>query len=641
MVNFGFKPLVSKKIMNRLYKDIKRRLLNKIDAHGLAVFRMLYSIVFFLEILQLYRYSEILYNDAPFIKVLDFNFGDLFICWLIILIFLFFGAFTKFVTIINYLFTFLVISQQHRFEYHIFYVYVGINFLIMFIPVSRVWSIDNLIEKIKFSGIGKFYKPDSKVFALNYFIPVFVGIGLQYFDSVLYKIESPMWRAGLGMWLPANILQGTWSNLTILMNNEFAVKFLGYLVIVFETLLVFLMWFRSFRLILFIFGVSFHIGILICFPIPWFALTIIVIYLLMLPAGIWKKINLKFKKPKFTFYYDAESPLCIKTVVLINHFDVFGAIECKSVQASYSIDSAIQEIPMEQMLLKIYGVDNTDKKIYKGYDTYIQLLIKMKYPMLLGYFIKLPLVNYAGKLCYGKITRTRLVYPSAAVTGHLSELNEPVKSNEPILVSWLNKELIIKKFWKYTLGIIVFVQVICSMFSSFPEKIRYKIPYSEKLNAEFARFAKPIRYYGRNFLGITNHQLFLDFHFAGYNHNLKITFTENGKETLLPIINEEGMPGKYIRGALWANYTFRTNKADFNLNLYNSGIKRYILYWLKENNKALNGNYNFRVYVKEVEIPKHWKKDFLNSQIAKPWKVCGKVNINNGLLTSEINSNIK
>ena len=122
---------------------------------------------------------------------------------------------------------------------------------------------------------------------------VFLVIALIYLDSAFYKFASSMWLNGLGMWLPASLPMATWSSFPWLLNNELLVKFLGYLVLIFETVFILLMWFKVFRMPLLVIGVLFHLGILFFFPIPWFALAVICVYCLMVPIRFWKKIKIK------------------------------------------------------------------------------------------------------------------------------------------------------------------------------------------------------------------------------------------------------------------------------------------------------------------------------------------------------------
>ncbi|MCE3280307.1 MAG: hypothetical protein K0S44_2498 [Bacteroidetes bacterium] len=572
---------------------------------------------------------------------LDFNMALLFKLWMVVLFFLFIGLFTRFASILNYLFSVLVFSHQHTFEYHVFYAYVGINFLLLFMPVSKTLSIDNLLEKLKYSSVGKFYKPDGKVYAINYFAPVMVGIGLVYIDSVLFKMISPMWSKGLGMWLPANLPHAIWNNLTFFMNNEYLVKGMGYFIIVFETIFIFCMWFKYFRWTLFVFGMFIHLGILICFPIPFFALAVIAVYLLMVPVGVWNKISFKAKRPTFTFYYDYECPLCVKTVVFIRHFDIFGMIACKSVQEHFTSDPLIQDIPQEQMLLEIYGVDRKNNKIYKGYETYVQLLVRLQYTAIIGYFMKLPGIRNIGKKIYKKVASGRDVNRCTQVTCSLHVLSEPIKDNEPIMVSWLSKDVIAGSIWKSLIIVLLVIQLVCSFFSGYPSELRQRIPgYTAGTEKVILKLAKPVRNFAQGFMGITNHPVFMDSHFKGYNHILKITYTDNNKEITLPIINDQGMPGEYVRGAFWVNFTFRVNSPVFRSDKFDKGIKPYLLHWLFKNKKDLSKSYDFKIYVKEIVIPDDWEENFLNKQIAKPWKEGGSINISNGKLRSSIDPTI-
>ena len=227
-----------------MYKKIFKKIFNeKIDAIGLSVFRMFYIAVLFFEIKQLYTFRHIIYDKEPFEIIGEFDVTFLFKFWFIIVFLLFIGLFTRIATIINYIFSVLIFSSAITFEYHVFYAYVGINFLLIFMPISRVLSIDNLIQKIKYTSLGQPYKVDKKILKINYIVPVFVGIGLVYFDSIFHKFSSKMWMEGLGVWLPSSLPMVTWNDTSFLLNQKWLVLFLGYLVLVFETVFIFLFWF--------------------------------------------------------------------------------------------------------------------------------------------------------------------------------------------------------------------------------------------------------------------------------------------------------------------------------------------------------------------------------------------------------------
>ena len=212
----------------------------KVDAIGLSVFRMLYALVLFCETIQLFKFRHIIYDKEPFQYIGEIDVKFIFFFWFVVLGFLFLGLFTRFSTILNYIFGVIVFSSAKKFEYHIFYIYVNINFLLLFIPVSRVFSIDSLIKKIKYTSVRFQYVTDRKVQEINYLAIVFCSIALVYFDSVFLKLSSPMWMNGLGMWLPSSLPMVTWNDTSVLLNQEGLIKFLGYFVIVFEALFIFL-----------------------------------------------------------------------------------------------------------------------------------------------------------------------------------------------------------------------------------------------------------------------------------------------------------------------------------------------------------------------------------------------------------------
>src|SRR5690606_30428913 len=125
------------------------------------------------------------------------------------------------------------------YEYHMFYIYMTINFVILFVNLSRSTSLDRLIAKLKFSTSRVTYEPPNNTSVLSYFVIILVGIGFVYFDSVFYKFSSPLWLNGLGVWLPASVPQITHVNTTFLLNQKWLMLFLGYLTLVFETIFIF------------------------------------------------------------------------------------------------------------------------------------------------------------------------------------------------------------------------------------------------------------------------------------------------------------------------------------------------------------------------------------------------------------------
>ena len=154
--------------MINIRKTFKEVFNNKVDALGLSVFRVLYALVLFCETSQLFRYRHRIYDKDPFVSVGEIDVTFIFLFWFIVLGLLMLGLYTRFATILNYIFGVIIFSSAKHFEYHIFYIYVGINFLLIFMPISRVFSIDSLCRKIKYSRIGFENKEERKILEINY-----------------------------------------------------------------------------------------------------------------------------------------------------------------------------------------------------------------------------------------------------------------------------------------------------------------------------------------------------------------------------------------------------------------------------------------------------------------------------------------
>lgn len=591
----------------------------KINSLGLSVFRIFYSIVLFCEVFQLFSFNEIIYETS------EINVDFIFIFWFPIIIMLILGLFTRFATILNYVFSVIIFSSAEAFEYHVFYAYVGINLLLIFLPLSRSISLDSLFKKLKYSTLNYRYEENKDVFAINYLFPVFVAIGLVYLDSIFFKLTSKMWMKGLGMWLPANLPMAAWNDFTLLMNNEFLVKSLGYTVLVFEIIFVFCFWVKRFRVPFLIFGISLHLGIALVFPLPWFGLTVIGVYLLMIPVGFWSKFFNVFKSKKrgLKFYYDEECPLCNKIIIAIDHFDVLNRVECLGVQKSSKLNPSLSNIPLDDLLINIHSVDLKDR-VYVGYETYIQLLKHMIWSWPFGFVLSLPGVKYLGQGLYRKIAGNRLTERCTEENCSIPIISIPLKEDDNILIKGLNKSSILKKFWISFFLITIFFQFIVSWRSALIEQT------VEKLELNYSRPDQLIRFIGDKlnpislkYLGITNHPVFMDEHFQGYNKIIKVIgIDKDGISEILPIIDNNGMPFKNISGAFWVNYTFRTSSQNFSTNLYEKGIIPYMNYYEKFQNSGKE-KLKFEFFVKKIEIPKEWKKNFLREQMAKPWVKVG------------------
>ncbi|WP_046755608.1 HTTM domain-containing protein [Kordia jejudonensis] len=279
-----------------LQRKIAKSYTKKIDAAGVSLFRILFSLTMLGEIIQLFYFRHLIFDAVPFIHVAEINFGLGLLVWMAVLVFMIIGYQTKIASILNYVLTLVFLGTIHTFEYHMFYAYLGITFLMMFMPLERKYSLHNYLKKRAAQKTGEPYQPNQTVSQLHYIVPLLVGVGFVYFDSIFFKLTSYNWMNGLGMWLPASLPMISHADNSFLMNIKWLALFLGYFTVLFEFIFIFLFWRKKWRLPMFIIGFMLHLGILIEFPIPWFGLGIIAIYLLLVPVSFWKYLEQKIGK---------------------------------------------------------------------------------------------------------------------------------------------------------------------------------------------------------------------------------------------------------------------------------------------------------------------------------------------------------
>ena len=431
---------------------------------------------------------------------------------------------------------------------------------------------------------------------------------------------SNLWLNGLGSWLPSSLPMITHFNNSSFLNQEWLVKCFGWGTIVFETIFLVVFFRKNSRVWVFVSGLILHLGILIEFPIPWFALTACTIYLLLVPVSWWKKLFSSNKDlSTLTFFYDSECPLCIRTKIVITHLDWFNKIGFKTVQFDAAENQYLKNIEQTVLLDDIYSVD-TKGKIYSGVNTYIQVLKRIFYLFPLAILLQLPGIYQIAKKIYGYVAKNR---STERCTEENCGYNPPMVPNDNDIKLLNNFTFLDLKFNTLTfiLRFIVIIQLIIIFRSLVITEIKDSIGFKgTKTDKYISQLSYNIDSVTKKFLGSTAHPVFMDFHFNKYNHIIALVYIDkNNKEHWLPIIDKNGQPDYYIYGSNWVNWTFRVNSTKIEDAKLNSGIERYTAFWAKKNRITDLSEARFEVRVKKIDIPKGWEKDFLNKQIAKPW----------------------
>ena len=606
--------------MNKLNLFLKKSFDKKIDGTGLAVFRIVYSLILLCEITQLHYFRHLIFDKIPYIDEAEINFAIPISIWFITIVFILFGAFTRFFTIINYIIGLILVGSIDTFEYHVFYAYMGINFMLMFMPVSKCLSLDRLFNKLKYSNTTFQYNPSKNVSQFYYFIIPLMGLGIVYLDSVFYKMVTPMWYNGLGSWLPSSLPMMTHTNTSILLNMEWLEKGIGWVTILFETVFIFLFFRKKWRIVITIFGLALHLGILLEFPIPWFALIGCAVYIFIIPISFWKFLNRKDKNdPSLSVYYDSECPLCVRTKIIVTHFNSQNKIAFKTVQFDAKESLALKNIETAVLLDDIHSVDKKGN-VFNGVDTYIQIFSRIWYFYPLSLLLRTPGINGLAKKVYSFVAKNRNTERCTEENCGYNPPNIIDYDTFKILNNFSFQELKVLS-WKFFIIFCLLIQFMFVTHSWSFEKLRTALNIKgTTIDNEYMFVTTKIGKVAKIFFGLTQHQVFTDrIHFNNYNHIVSVQYKDkNGNETWLPIIDKNGQADLYIYGFNWVNWTFRVVGTDIDNKALSAGIKRYTAFWAYRNNINLN-EATFNIKVKKIVAPKQWEKDFLNKQIAKPW----------------------
>lgn len=282
--------------MKKMYDFFEKLYDKKVDPTGLALFRIFFGLVLLGELIHLTYFRDLIFLPQAMSIHYEFSFWPLLLVWMISICFLIVGLCTRYVVIINYVYSVLIFGTVSSWIYHVDYVYMGIGILLLFTSVSETLSIDSIFKAWK-NKLENKPITIKKISVLNYFSFLVIGIGLVYFDSVfIHKIFSPTWIQGLGVWKPTSVPYLTFLDLNWLMNQKYLVMFLSYLTVFLEFIFIFIFWHRKARIPLIVVGGGLHLGILIAFPIPFFALTMLGFYILLIPLHFLKGLNRLYKE---------------------------------------------------------------------------------------------------------------------------------------------------------------------------------------------------------------------------------------------------------------------------------------------------------------------------------------------------------
>ncbi len=610
-----------------MYKLISAKLLElhskQAPATGIGLFRIFYGLITLQEIIFLLYFNHLIFDPIPYIDV-EFPMIPFFLClWGVIAAFIVVGYRYQFAMICNYITWIVFVNftpMQRDFDGGFDLFMIGAGFFLLFMPGDRAFSIDNLRRKLStpFTHYSTYPKPT--VSALAYTLPVAICLGFLYFDSAIHKMFAEHWRNGLGTWLPATQPYYVSAiDMSSLLNNKLLQNILGYTILIFQFTFIFFFNQRRLRIVYLLVGLGLHLGITLSFNIYPFGLGMLSFYTLLIPFKWWRCLSrlVTAKQPSLTVFYDQLCPLCNRTVLILNHFDLFSCIDFKNAQEHAAQYPALAAINSETLLTDLYALDRTGR-IYSGVDTYIQIFKKMRYLFPVGIILGLPGIHQLALKKYRSIadTRSRIPCTSACLTPQAlpnttlyHQFFEAVAAQKPNAFS--------RKLAKILIALLV-LQLNSS--------IHYGLIY--RLNADrpqnpISQASNAVLMVSQTFLGITPHALYLHDHFAGYEHILAITYTDqNGAEHWLPFVNEQGRllaPNWGRVHSMWANIAVTPNIDNKRLHKF---IMKVSAFWGQKIGLNLD-NVVFNIKLKKINAPSYWVQDQLHKNFTAEWITIG------------------
>jgi len=272
--------------MNRLHGVSRRLFETPVSPIPLGVFRIGFASILLLEALQLFFFRRLVWDPIPFAERSRFPTAPLLGAWVVALLFVLVGYRTRAAAWIQYVCAVCVLGFSVRhlgFEYHADSINLTLSFLLLFLPSGAALSVDARLR-----GRRQSVLPLYRVFLA-------LTVGLMYFDSVLWKVSSEMWRSGLGWWTPTTLPSSVYFDISLFTGSELLCRIIGYFVLIYETAFVLLVWFRRPRAVLALVGIAFHLAIGTLFPLPAFGLGMIPIFLGLLPASWYERLGGPFR----------------------------------------------------------------------------------------------------------------------------------------------------------------------------------------------------------------------------------------------------------------------------------------------------------------------------------------------------------
>ncbi len=624
-------------MLQLIIKGLEKR----VPATGLGVFRIFFGLVTLHEIGFLFYFRHLIFDPVPFLDPASPLLSFFLVLWGLAALSLTVGRYTRLAALLTYTFWLLFLGftpMWQDFDGGFDQLMVAGSFLLIFLPSERALSLDNIRFKLKNLNLENHEKSPGNVSVLSYFIPLGFCLGILYFDSAIHKLSAEFWRNGLGAWLPSTMPYYISAiDMSRLLNIKSLQMVIGYILFVFQFVFIFFFYFRRFRAPLMLMGIVFHAGITFSLNIYPFGIGMLVFYFLMVPFSWWRclKRAISLKSPMLTVFYDQECLQHNRVLITVKHFDVIDAIEFKGSRKYARQYRVLDGISDNQLLENLYAI-NRKGQLFEGINTYIQILLKMGYPALVGLVMKLPGIH---PLCARHFRRI-----SVSQTREIDNTTRARSDNTKVLI----EERLAKTFTQHT-GTVrqrahrITKCLVVILFLQLNSTIHYGIVHRLGIDRNATAISRLVTgvsdgvlLFSHAFLGITPHGLYLHDHFEGFNHLFAFSYYDKQeREIFLPFVNEEGRivaPNWGRIQSMWANVAVM---ADVKLLRFQKFTEKVTAFWGAKVGLDLN-DAKLTLKMKEVQTPMEWEKNLRNRNIAEPWVDIGTVIWKDGAMRLEI-----
>lgn len=606
-----------------LTSALQKGLEKKVAATGLGVFRIGYGLVALQEIAFLYYFRHLIFDETPYIDPGTPMVPFFLLWWGLAALGLIFGYRTRLAAVVNYIFWVLFTSftpMWRDFDGGFDQLMIASGLLLIFLPAHRSLALDLLRERLAGSTPGRLHQSETKVPVLAYYLPVFLSLGWLYFDSAIHKLFSEHWRNGMGAWLPSShpyyisAIDMSW-----LLEQKWLEQLIGYTIIVFQFVFPFLFWHRRFRVPLLFFGALFHGGITVSLNIYPFGFGMLIHYPLLVPFSWWRRLGqaIRLERPRLKVYYDGQCPLCLKTVIVVEHFDVRRGVIFKDLQSHARLEPALAGIDEHQLLQDLYAVDLTGRR-YRGIDTYLKILSAMGYLKPLAWLLRIP----------------GLYHTAARIYRRVADRRQRLSCDEACLPNPANQAGLAARWWERFLGgpyqqafRLARALVVLGLLQ-FNSTLHYGLFYRLGMAGQSSLpgiLSNAALSFSHAFLGITPHALYLADHFEGYEKIFAITYRdEQGVERWLPFVNRQGRmvsPNWGRVHSMWANIAVTPRIDERRLTKF---LTKVTAFWGTRQGLNLD-QAHFFIKAKPIRMPTAWEPGLRQYNLNQPWHDAGAV----------------